>query len=110
VRAQATYAIELEASGSRVKFGFGVPVLLGPARLLRHLVCLAAPVVERSFRKDLQRLKERLEAARGAKLRRRGPLRYHLTLAYTAAVMNSRLCPVAHFGHYSRLAWRGSRA
>ena len=69
MRAQATYAIEPEASGSRVKFG--VPVLLGPARLLRHLVRLAAPVVERSFRKDLQRLKERLEAARGAKLRRR---------------------------------------
>ena len=60
IRPQATYTIEPEAGGSRV--GFGVPTLLGPARLLGPLVRLAAPIVEKAFRKDLRRLKERLEA------------------------------------------------
>jgi|SRR5215210_387021 len=63
LRPQATYTIEPEANGSRVAFEFGVPVLRGPARLLRPLTWFAAPVVERSFRKDLRRLKGRLEAA-----------------------------------------------
>jgi hypothetical protein len=62
IRPQATYTIEPEAGGSRVGFGFGVPTLLGPARLLGPLVRLAAPMVEKAFRKDLRRLKERLEA------------------------------------------------
>jgi hypothetical protein len=62
IRPQATYTIEPEAGGSTVGFGFGVPTLLGPARLLGPLVRLAAPMVEKAFRKDLQRLKERLEA------------------------------------------------
>ena len=63
VRPQATYAIEPEASGTRVAFGFDVPVLRGPALLLKPLARLAAPHVEMAFRKDLRRLKERLEAA-----------------------------------------------
>jgi hypothetical protein len=63
IRPQATYTIEPEAGGSRVGVGFGVPTLRGPARLLLGpLVRLAAPIVEKAFRKDLQRFKERLEA------------------------------------------------
>jgi len=64
VRPQVTYTIEPDGSGSRVGFGFEVPTLRGPARLLGPLVRLAALIVERAFRKDLQRLKDRLEAAR----------------------------------------------
>ena len=64
VRPQATYATLLpEASGSRVAFGFDVPELRGPALLLKPVARLAAPHVEMAFRKDLRRLKERLEAA-----------------------------------------------
>jgi hypothetical protein len=55
-----TYTIEREESGTRLAFGFEVPLLRGPARLLRPLLWLLAPIVERAFRKDLQRLKERL--------------------------------------------------
>ena len=64
VRPQATYAIEPEATGSRITFSFEVPTLRGAARMLRPLARLAAPGVEMAFRKDLQRLKEQLEAAR----------------------------------------------
>jgi hypothetical protein len=63
LRPQATYSIAPDGSGSRVAFGFGVEVLRGPARLLGPLARLAVPLVERSFRKDLLRLQERLEAA-----------------------------------------------
>ena len=62
VRPQVTYTIEPEATGTRLTFGFEVPVLKGPARLLAPVTRIVAPVVERSFRIDLQRLKERLEA------------------------------------------------
>jgi hypothetical protein len=62
VRPQVTYTIEPGATGSRLVYEFEVPVLQGPARLLRPLAELVGPIVERVFRKDLQRLKEQLEA------------------------------------------------
>jgi uncharacterized membrane protein len=64
VRPQVSYTIESEQNGTRLAFRFEVPVLQGPTRLLAPLARLLTPVVEKAFRKDLRRLKERLEAYR----------------------------------------------
>jgi hypothetical protein len=62
VRPQVTYTLDPEGEGTRLRFEFDVPVLHGIARLLSPLVPRGAHMVERATIKDLERLKERLEA------------------------------------------------
>lgn len=61
IRPQVTYTLQPEGNGTRLRFEFDVPVLEGMARVLRPLVRLGAPLVERSARSDLERLKQALE-------------------------------------------------
>ena len=62
VRPQVTYTIVPAPAGTELVFGFDVPVLHGAARVLRPLVGLLRPLVERATLTDLRRLKARLEA------------------------------------------------
>ncbi|HJQ29463.1 MAG TPA: SRPBCC family protein [Rubrobacter sp.] len=61
VRPQVTYTLQPEGNGTRLWFAFDVPVLKSMARVLGPLVRLGAPLVERSARSDLERLKQTLE-------------------------------------------------
>lgn len=64
VRPQVRYT--LEPAGGRatnLKVRFDIPVLAGPAVLLRPAVAPLRPLVERLARKDLERLREVLESS-----------------------------------------------
>lgn len=63
VRPQVTYALEPEGAGTRLAFEFDVPVLEGLARVLAPLVRFVNPLVERTARADLERLKHKLEGS-----------------------------------------------
>lgn len=62
VRPQVTYTLEPEGDGTLLRFEFDVPVLHGIARIFRPLVSQGARMIERATMKDLERLKEQLEA------------------------------------------------
>lgn len=64
IRPQVTYTLEPEGDGTRLDFEFDVPVLRGAARMLRPLVRIGAPMVERVTVKDLKRLKAQLEVSK----------------------------------------------
>jgi uncharacterized protein YndB with AHSA1/START domain len=63
VRPQVTYTLTPASTGTRLVFGFDVPALHGAAQVLRPLVGLLRPLVERATLKDLRQLRAQLEAA-----------------------------------------------
>lgn len=62
VRPEVTYHLDPTSAGTRLRFTFDVPVVVGAARTLRPLIPLLQRIVYRAFRTDLVRLKRQVEA------------------------------------------------